>query len=376
MKLADGYPTIRSNGQWLKRVFSFYNQVAETHFASNTIVLRRLVKFRVALCNMVINTNWVVWKQSSTERAKKTRERILIEKWWDLVTYLLSITEPIMSVIRYTDMDRPCIGEIYDGIDSMLEKIKVTIKGKENDPQEKFFKELEAIVVERWNKMTTPLHLLAYALTPKYYSNQFLDKPRRIPPWRDLEVSDGYKAAFLRLYLDDDLRDVVTSEFIEFANGNGLSVDALRHRSKKDAHSWWYFHGTCFQHLQPLAINFLSQVASSSASERNWSTYSFIHSVKRNRLLSKRAKNLVYVHSNVRLLSHKQHDYTQGEMKMWVIEPEHTDLDAPASQLLALTLDDSDIEPTYSASASGIVSSNVSVNEEEEEDELDDPSDD
>lgn len=62
---------------------------------------------------------------------------------------------------------------------------------------------------------------------------------------------------------------------------------------------------------------------------------------------------------------------------MWDIEPEHTDLDAPASQLLALTLDDSEIEPTYSASASGIGSSNVNVNEEEEEeDELDDPFDD
>lgn len=210
---------------------------------------------------MVISTNWTVWKQSSTERAEKIRDRILNEKWWDLVTYLLSITEPIMSMIRYTDMDRPCIGEIYDGIDSMLEKIKFTINEKENDPQEKFFKELEVIIVERWNKMTTPLHLLAYALTPKYYSNQFLDKPGRIPPWRDLEVSDGYKAAFLRLYPDDDLRDVVTNEFIEFANGNGLSVDALRHRSKKDAHSWWYFHGTCFQHLQPLAIKVLSQVS-------------------------------------------------------------------------------------------------------------------
>ncbi|XP_059065258.1 exonuclease V, chloroplastic isoform X1 [Cryptomeria japonica] len=121
-------------------------------------------------------------------------------------------------------------------------------------------------------------------------------------------------------------------------------------------------------------------VASSSASERNWSTYSFIHSVKRNRLLSKRAENLVYVHSNLRLLSHKQHDYIQGETKMWDIEPEHTDLDAPASQLLALTLDDSEIEPTYSASASGIGSCNVNVNEEEEEEEedeeLDDPFDD
>ncbi|XP_057832721.2 uncharacterized protein LOC131043529 [Cryptomeria japonica] len=115
-------------------------KVVETCFASNTIVLRRLVKVRVALCNMVISNNWIVWKQSSSEKAEKIRERILNEKLWDLVTYLLSIIEPIMSMIRYTDMDRPFIGEIYDGIDSMLEKIKFTINAKENDPEEKFFK--------------------------------------------------------------------------------------------------------------------------------------------------------------------------------------------------------------------------------------------
>ncbi|XP_057873983.2 uncharacterized protein LOC131079962 isoform X3 [Cryptomeria japonica] len=77
--------------------------------------------------------------------------------------------------------------------------------------------------------------------------------------------------------------------------------------------------------------NAAKQVASSSASERNWSAYSFIHSVKHNRLLSKRAENVVYVHSNLRLLSHKQHDYKQGEIKMWDTELEHTDLDASVS---------------------------------------------
>ncbi|XP_057830454.2 CBL-interacting protein kinase 24 isoform X2 [Cryptomeria japonica] len=128
-----------------------------------------------------------------------------------------------MSMIHYINMDRPCLGEFYDDTDSMFEKMKCILNAREKDPEEKFFKQVEAIVVERWNKMITPLHLLAYALTPKYYSNQFLDQPRRLAPWRDLEASDGLK---------------------------------------KDAHSWWYFHGTCFQNLQPLAIKVLSQVLS------------------------------------------------------------------------------------------------------------------
>lgn len=46
---------------------------------------------------------------------------------WDHVEYLLNFTMHILSMIHYTNMDRPCLGEVYDGIDSMIEKMKVII---------------------------------------------------------------------------------------------------------------------------------------------------------------------------------------------------------------------------------------------------------
>ena len=70
---------------------------------------------------------------------------ILDDTWWERAEYLLSFTEPIMSMIRYTDMDHPCLGEVYDGIDSMLEKMKHVINEKKQDPKETFFKELQKI---------------------------------------------------------------------------------------------------------------------------------------------------------------------------------------------------------------------------------------
>ena len=74
--------------------------------------------------------------------------------------------------------------------------------------------------------------------------------------------------------------------------------------------------------LRKLASCLLSQVASSSAAERNWSTYSFIHSVKRNRLTSKRAEKLVYVHSSLRLCSRKQPEYLEGPAARWDVNAE------------------------------------------------------
>ena len=44
------------------------------------------------------------------------------------------------------------------------------------------------------------------------------------------------------------------------------------------------------------------QVTSSCACERNWSTYDYIHNRKRNKLSPSRARDLVYVFTNERLL--------------------------------------------------------------------------
>jgi len=62
-------------------------------------------------------------------------------------------------------------------------------------------------------------------------------------------------------------------------------------------------HGARASILQKIALKLLGQPCSSSCCKRNWSTYSFIYFLKRNEMTPKRAEDLVYVHSNLRLLS-------------------------------------------------------------------------
>jgi hypothetical protein len=209
---------------------------------------------------MVTSTNWTVWRQSNSDRATTIRGLILNESWWDRVEYLLKITEPILSMIRYTDMDRPCLGEVYDGIDSMIEDIRNIVNEKEQDPDEKFFKELQLIMIERWNKMTTPLHLLAFALSPRFYSQSVLKgSTTRVPPYKDPEVAQGYKAALRRLF-PEHLRPAVRAEFMSFASTDDCGIEALEDKNNANAHKWWFYHSEKYQHLQPIAIKILSQV--------------------------------------------------------------------------------------------------------------------
>jgi hypothetical protein len=51
-----------------------------------------------------------------------------------------------------------------------------------------------------------------------------------------------------------------------------------------------------------MAMRILAQPAAASGCEHNWSTFDFIHSKSRNKLLHMRADMLVYVFSNLRLV--------------------------------------------------------------------------
>jgi len=65
--------------------------------------------------------------------------------------------------------------------------------------------------------------------------------------------------------------------------------------------SCWSMFGNDTPTLQHLAMKLLSQCASSSGCERNWSTFTFIHTKLRNRLGHKKLHQLVFVNYNLRL---------------------------------------------------------------------------
>lgn len=98
----------------------------------------------------------------------------------------------------------------------------------------------------------------------------------------------------------------------------------------------------------------LGQPSSSSCCERNWSTYGQIKTIKRNRLTPKRADDLVFVHSNLRLISRRTPDYISGPCSLWDCITEDVDFDVPIElEILNLSLDDPVIDPTPFIDSSG-----------------------
>ncbi|KAK3226824.1 hypothetical protein Dsin_006686 [Dipteronia sinensis] len=60
-------------------------------------------------------------------------------------------------------------------------------------------------------------------------------------------------------------------------------------------------YGNCSPSLRAIAVRILSQTSSSSACERNWSTFALIHRKQRNLLAYSKLQQLVYCYYNMKL---------------------------------------------------------------------------
>ncbi|KAF2284040.1 hypothetical protein GH714_018430 [Hevea brasiliensis] len=120
-------------------------------------------------------------------------------------------------------------------------------------------------------------------------------------------------------FSNEDERIRANDEFVNFSLKSGpfADPDSIRSMYVTDPRKWWACFGSNAHLLQRLAFKVLGQPTYSSCCERNWSIYSFIHSCRRNKLTSKRAEDLVFIHNNLRLLSRNSSQYYDEKTKLW-----------------------------------------------------------
>ncbi|XP_057764867.1 uncharacterized protein LOC130985765 [Salvia miltiorrhiza] len=255
-------------------------------------------------------------------------------------------------MLRACDTDKPCLHLVYDLWDTMIEKVKAAIYKHERiqaQDSSPFYEVVHTILVSRWNKNNTPLHCLAHSLNPRYYSDQWLSEDTsRVPPHRDNEVAKERQKCLKKYFPDIAQRMIVIREFANFSSmaDDFADSDSIEQRYELDPKSWWVTYGPSAPILQSLALKLLVQPSSSSCAERNWSTYSFIHSLRRNKLAPQRAEDLVYIHSNLRLLSRRTLEYSKGETKLWDIGGDNfgTLQDVGDLEIAELSLDEPELE--------------------------------
>ncbi|XP_059665956.1 uncharacterized protein LOC132311848 isoform X1 [Cornus florida] len=324
--------------------------IADTCFASMIVMLRRFKQIKRGLQDMVMSDFWTSYREDNVQRALTVKTKI--DDWWRDIDYIINFTEPIYDMLRRADTDVPCLHLVYEMWDSMIAKVKAAIyhqERKQEHEESPFFLVVREILSARWSKSNTPLHCLAHSLNPRFYSTQWLQEaPNHVPLHRDQEISSLREKCFQRYFTNDVERRKVKEEYACFSAGfrEFGSVDSLNDRGLMEPAIWWVSYGASTPLIQSLALKVLGHPCSSSCYERNWSTYSFIQSLKRNKIAPQRVEDLVFVHSNLRLLSRRTPQYNVGETKMWDVGGDAFDSleGSGILEIANLSLDEPDLE--------------------------------
>ncbi|TYG89776.1 hypothetical protein ES288_A12G127800v1 [Gossypium darwinii] len=159
------------------------------------------------------------------------------------------------------------MGFIYEAVDRAKRAIQQNCR---------YFTEYEKIIDNRWNFMHSDLHSAGYFLNPQF---QFgVEHSENVL----IETLEGTRSVIERLEPSMDTQVRMVNQLLLF----------------RDKHETF---GT------PQAQRAWNQTTSASNYERNWSTFSYIHTKARNRLKYKKLEKLVFTYYNMRLkMRHQQ----------------------------------------------------------------------
>jgi len=262
---------------------------SDTRFATYYISLKRVVEEKASIRGVVCNNEWENSRLSKESKGKELEKIILGTDFWQSAIKVLKICEPIVDMLRMVDSDTPSMGFVYEGMDRCKEAIAKSFNNVENE-----YMDIWRIIDERWKMLHSPLHAAACYLDPRLFGIERND---------DVEVMSGLYAAIERLTPNLEESRRLREQLRAYKSEEGLfgSACAIEDRKSIPPWEWWSYYGAESPQLQRFAVHVLSQGSSSSPCERNWSSFNHIQSKKRNKLLSTRLENLVYVRSNLKL---------------------------------------------------------------------------
>lgn len=303
-----------------------------TRFCTEFVSHSRLIEVKESLQETVVDRNYKAWLQKKPkalkDRGLEISERVMDEAWWENVKTVVKICEPVVSLLRLMDAGgaSPAVGKVYFRMFSVLQHIDgMTAELLEVDRQT-----MKTFINDRWKMLHTDIHSAGFVLDPEY---NFAGYSQGI----NEEVMSGFCNIIEKLFHDSaEKQTLALQQLTKFRDSTGIfSRECVKVAAKQiPAHTWWSTFGGGAPELQQIAVKVLSQVSSSSAAERNWSTYDFIHNKKRNRLCEARARDLVYVHSNLRLIDKiSAVDYSEATVQWeeWAVEDSESETEDSAS---------------------------------------------
>jgi hypothetical protein len=292
----------------------------DTRFATVFIMLERMQTVKAALQQLVVSVDWAQWNERSSHEAEgdEVKDIILRNSFWKSIKEILAASEASVVLLRQCDKGIPMIGKIYYGMYLVGQELAAlkdgTLEGHEGVRiSAAKFDQLHSSWEKRWNMLHSDMHSAGFVLDPEF---QHADYGQAT----NAEVNTGFLNILEKFLPDVQDQVKALAQLAKYRNFEGIFGRPVVMESAKSLPAWkfWLQFGSECPELQRVAVPVLSQVSCASACERNWSTYDFIHSKKRNRLAHDRAADLVRVFSDLRLAEKLNHVAYEEQMIAWI----------------------------------------------------------
>ncbi|GBG72286.1 hypothetical protein CBR_g11214 [Chara braunii] len=270
---------------------------AETRFGTHVIMMRRLLKLQSHLMRVVIDDRWkdTIWATKKIrDDAAEVTACVGCPRWWEDMTALCKLLDPIMDMLQMVDSDTRQIGKILCRYDEMIMRCLSACASFDRGEQDAVLEVFD----RRRTMFKSASHIAAMMLDPEF-------RERTMPD--DDEMQQGLKVALVQFGYPEgsDQHNEVLAAVDKFHTREPPFDDVAMDRAARSyTHpaTFWESKEKRFPHTAFFAGRILRVWATASPCERAWSRWSFIHSKSQNRLEVARAKKLVRCHWNLQLL--------------------------------------------------------------------------
>lgn len=180
-----------------------------SRYVANFLSLRFLVLQEENLKNMFSHTEWLASSASRCSDAQLIKSMLNAEQFWNSAREAISVSEPVMKILRIVEGDMPAMGYLYEG----MERAKISIKAYYNGISERYLP-IWGIIERRWNMhLYSPLHAAAAFLNPSiFYGLSFKV---------DSRMRNGFQEAMMKLAIKDTDKIEITKEHPVYINAHG-----------------------------------------------------------------------------------------------------------------------------------------------------------
>ncbi|KAL3686262.1 hypothetical protein R1sor_008836 [Riccia sorocarpa] len=276
---------------------------ATTRFAINVIMLDRAWTLSSSLRRMVISDRWISWAndpqrppQTRTD-AREAKETILDERFWDKVHNIVTMMEKIFVLLHQVDSHKDFLDRVFWvswECQDILKNLHKSTELRSNIITPSSCDELFLLFRHRWNGWTNIIHTTAMLLNPAY----LFDEERQEFSYHSFIMRDFQE--YVTLFAKGVLQ-ISGEELVQYLHDVDKELDgitcldgsiwthihrekALSERCRTSPMHWWAQAGRGAPKLRVIAMNILGLTCATSACERVWSSYAYVHSLSRVRL--------------------------------------------------------------------------------------------